>query len=468
VNHYIENKTYDEIEIGDTAAISHTLTRHDIELFAIMSGDVNPAHLDEEYAKSDMFHKIIAHGMWGGSFISTVLGTELPGPGTIYLKQTFEFLKPVAIGDTITARVTVTDKKNEKNIVILSCVCTNQLGKEVIRGEAVIIAPTEKVKRKRIRLPKIEFKKEKCPNYHRIICMTKNFKPLKTAVVHPVDQLSLMGAIASAEAGIIEPVFVGPEAVIKKIAKSEGVDISEYKIIGTQHSHEAAEVAVSLARKGTVEALMKGKIHTDELLKAVLHKERGLRTNRRISHIVMADIPAYPKALFVTDSAINITPSLSHKKDIVQNAVDLFTKMDFGTPRVAIISAVETVNENIPSTLDATALCKMAERGQITGALLDGPLAFDNAVSEEAARIKNIHSQVAGKADILVVPDLITGNILLKQLSLFSGASIAGVAMGAQVPIILTSRSSSEFSRKASSALALLAVRGGNNIKSSK
>ena len=430
-----------------------------------MSGDVNPAHLDEEYAKSDMFHKIIAHGMWGGSFISTVLGTELPGPGTIYLNQTFKFLKPVAIGDTITARVTVTAKKPEKHIVTLDCVCINQNGKEVIKGEAVIIAPTEKVKRKRIRLPDIEFKKEECPNYHRIICMAEGLEPLKTAVVHPTDSNSLKGAVSSAKAGILEPILIGPEAKIKKLAKDEKTDISSYTIINTKYSHEAAEIAVTMAKKGEVEALMKGKLHTDELMKEVVNKERGLRTGKRVSHVIMADIPAYPKPLFVTDSAINISPTLSEKRDILQNAVDLFRSLDLGTPRVAIISAIEMVNENIPSTLDATALCKMAERGQITGALLDGPLAFDNAVSEEAAKTKNIHSQVAGKADILVVPDLESGNILLKQLTLFSGASVAGVIMGAQVPIILTSRSSGELARTASSALALLSVRDGRASK---
>lgn len=457
----IENKTFDEIEVGDTASIEHTLTKHDIELFAIMSGDVNPAHLDEEYARSDMFHKIVAHGMWGGSFISTVLGTELPGPGTIYLNQTFDFLKPVTVGDTITARVTVKSKEHKNHIVHFDCVCINQSGKTVISGEATVIAPTEKVSRKRVRLPTIEFKKEECPNYSRIISMAQNLKPIKTAVVHPVDKNSLQGAIASAKDGLIDPILVGPKTKIEAVAKEQKINISGYKIINTKHSHEAAEIAVSMAKSGEVEALMKGKIHTDELMHFVVDKDHGLRTGRRVSHIIMADIPAYPKPLFVTDAAININPTLSEKKDIVQNAVDLFRSLDLGTPRVAIVSAVETVNEKIQSTLDATALCKMAERGQITGALVDGPLAFDNAVSPDAAKAKNIRSQVAGRADILVVPNLEAGNILLKQLTLFSGASVAGIVMGAQVPIILTSRASGELARKASSALALLSVRDG-------
>jgi len=456
---FVENKTFDEIEIGDTAFVEHMLTQKDIQLFAVMSGDVNPAHLDEEYACSDMFHKIIAHGMWGGSLISTVLGTQLPGPGTIYLSQTFKFLKPVAIGDTVTARVTVKEKDDKKKRLVLKCVCLNQDGKEVITGEAEVIAPTEKVRRKRIRLPEIEFKDEECPHHHQAICMVHDLDPLKTAIVHPADAASLRGAIEAAEDGIIEAVLVGPEDKIRAVAKEENIDLAPYTIIPTPHSHAAAERAVQMVREGQVESLMKGKIHTDELMLAVMDKQKGLRTGRRMSHVAMLDIPKFPRPLYVTDAAININPNLAAKVDIVQNAIDLFLVVNRRAPRVAILSAVETVNADIPSTLDATALCKMAERGQITGALLDGPLAFDNALSEEAAAIKGIHSQVAGKADILVVPDLESGNILFKQLVLMSGAHMAGIVMGAQVPIILTSRASSAIARKASCALALLMVR---------
>lgn len=456
----IENKTFDEIKVGDSASLDHTLTQKDIQLFAIMSGDVNPAHLDEDYAKSDMFHKIIAHGMWGGSLVSTVLGTELPGPGTIYLHQDFDFLRPVAIGDTVTAKVTVTKKDEQKKRLTLQCACLNQEGKEVITGSAVVIAPTEKIKRQRVRLPEVEFKEEECPHHCRTICMTEGLEPLKVAVVHPVDAPSLKGAVVAHNDGLVKAILVGPEDKIKAVAKEENIDLSSYTIVPTEHSHEAAAKAVQMVHEGEVEALMKGKLHTDELMQAVINKDKGIRTGRRMSHVFMADVPKYPRPLFVTDAAINIAPTLSEKRDIVQNAVDLFVSLEDHAPRVAILSAVETVNEKIPSTLDATALCKMAERGQITNALLDGPLAFDNAVSEQAAEIKGIHSQVAGRADILVVPDLESGNILLKQLTLFSGATIAGLVMGAQVPIILTSRSSGEQARKASCALALLLVRG--------
>lgn len=457
---YIENKTYDEIDIGDCASLEHKLTNKDIQLFALMSGDVNPMHLDAEYAKSEMFHKIIAHGMWGGSLISTVVGTQLPGPGTIYLGQTFRFLKPVALGDVITAMVTVTNKNPEKNIITLDCVCLNQDGKKVITGVGEVIAPQEKVRRKRIQIKEITLSQNGDPTCHSAILMAKGLAPIKTAVVHPVDSYSLKSAIDAAEEGLIEAILIGPEDKIKKVAKDEKIDISKYKIIPTKHSLAAAEKAVEMARNKEVEAIMKGKLHTDELMGVVVDKNNGLRTARRMSHVFMADIPNFPRPLFVTDAAVNINPSLTDKVDILQNAVDLFNIIGLGTPRVAVLSAVETVNENIPSTLDATALCKMAERGQITGALVDGPLAFDNAISEEAAKIKGIHSHVAGKADILVVPDLESGNILLKQLTLLSNAAIAGIVMGAKVPIILPSRSSNEISRKASCALALLYVRG--------
>ncbi len=461
----IQNKIFDEIDIGDTASVEHMLTQKDIQLFAVMSGDVNPAHLDEEYARSDMFHEIIAHGMWGGSLISTVLGTQLPGPGTIYLGQTFRFLKPVGIGDTVTARVTVKSKDEKKKRLILDCVCLNQDGKEVITGEAEVIAPTEKVKRKRIRLPEIEFKDEECPHHHQAICMVHGLEPLKTAVVHPADAVSLRGAVEATEDGIIEAVLVGPEDKIRAVAEEENIDLTPYTIIPTPHSHAAAEMAVQMVHEGKVEALMKGKIHTDELMLAVMDKQKGLRTGRRMSHVAMLDIPKFPRPLYVTDAAINIQPNLTQKVDIVQNAIDLFLAVNKTAPRVALLSAVETVNQDIPSTLDATALCKMAERGQITGALLDGPLAFDNALSEEAADIKGIRSQVAGKADILVVPDLESGNILFKQLVLLSGAHMAGIVMGAQVPIILTSRASCAIARKASCALALLTVRDSKGQK---
>ncbi len=455
----IENKTFDEMKIGDTASIKHRVLQKDIELFSIMCGDVNPAHLDPTYAKGDMFHKIIAQGMWGASFFSTVLGTELPGPGTIYLDQTLKFEQPIFIGDSITISVTVSSKKAGKyNIVELDCQCINQDNKVVISGLATVIAPDKKMKLEASVLPTATLKMP-IREWYKKLASKSSMAPLKTAIVHPVDALSLQGAIESAQAGLIIPILVGPKDKIQAAAKENNLDISSYKLIPTLHSLEAAEKAVALARSGEVEALMKGKIHTDELMHAVIDKDKGLRTARRMSHIFAMDVPNYFKPLFITDAAINLFPHLTEKVDIVQNAIDLFQALGMGTPKVAIVSAVETVNEKIPSTLDACALCKMAERGEITGGILDGPLAFDNAISVESAKVKGIISEVAGDADIIVVPDVESGNMLYKQMTYLSGAEAAGIVIGATVPIILTSRGSDTLSRQASCAMALHYVR---------
>jgi len=456
--HIITNKTYDEIKVGDVAKFSRQLTKKDIELFATITGDINPAHLDEEYAKSDIFHKIVAHGMWGGSLFSALLGTELPGPGTIYLNQTLKFLKPIAIGDTIEIAVTVTEKKEHERVV-LECVCINQKGDKVITGLAEVIAPTEKISRAATLLPRVELRGQRKNYYQDLINKKDSLPPLITAVVHPVDRMSLEGAVDAAKEGLIIPVLVGPEAKIKAAAKEAGIDISAYQLVATEHSHAAADKAVELARTGKVEAIMKGKLHTDELMHSIVDKDNGLRTDRRMSHVFIVDWPDYHKPIFLTDAAINIFPHLMDKKDIIQNAIDLFRILGLGTPKVAIISAVETVDEKIPSTLDATALCKMAERGQITGGILDGPLGLDNALSKAAAKEKNIVSDVAGDADIIVVPDVESGNMLYKQMTILSDAEAAGIVLGARVPIILTSRASDVLARTASSALALLYVR---------
>ena len=302
-------------------------------------------------------------------------------------------------------------------------------------------------------------KKTKGAWYKSLTKLTKNLSPLITAVVHPVDPLSLQGAIDAAKENLIIPILVGPKDKILAAAAEANLDISSYEIISTRHSHEAAEVAVKLATECKVDALMKGKIHTDELMEAVINKETGLRTGRRMSHVFYLEAPNYFKPLFLSDAALNIRPNLQEKKDITQNAIDLYRALGFGTPKVAIICAIETVNEKMQSTLDAAALSKMSERGDITGAIVDGPLAFDNAISIESAREKNIKSEVAGNADILIVPDIESGNILYKEMTFMSGTEAAGIVMGASVPIILTSRGSSDLSRKASCALALAYVR---------
>jgi len=282
--------------------------------------------------------------------------------------------------------------------------------------------------------------------------------PVPTAVAHPAEESALAGAIEAGEKGLIIPILVGPEAKLREIATKAGIDLRNTRIVDVPHSHAAAAKAVALVRQGEAELLMKGSLHSDELLSAVIAKETGLRTGRRISHVFIMDVPTYHKVLLITDAAINIAPTLEEKVDICQNAIDLAISLGLRRPKVAILAAVETVNSKMPATLDAAALCKMAERGQITGALLDGPLAFDNAISKEAARIKGIPSEVAGDADILLVPDLQSGNMLAKQLSFLANADSAGIVLGARVPIILTSRADSVRARIASCGVAMLAA----------
>jgi phosphate acetyltransferase len=292
--------------------------------------------------------------------------------------------------------------------------------------------------------------------YEHLIARAKQVPPATTIVVHPCDEASLRGPVEAADLGIIKPILVGPAAKINKVAKEHRIEIGGFPVVDAPHSDGAAERAVELVHEGRGELLMKGSLHTDELMRAVTNSKTGLRTARRISHVFIMDVPTYAETLFVTDAAINIFPDLDAKRDIVQNVVDLFTQVGLGTPRVAILSAVETVTAKIPSTIDAAALCKMAERGQITNAILDGPLAFDNAISPEAARIKGIRSPVAGKAQILVVPDLEAGNMLAKNLIFLSKADSAGLVLGARVPVVLTSRADSVRSRMASCAAAVL------------
>jgi phosphate butyryltransferase len=454
---FIENRTFDELMIGDTASLSHTASQRDIDLFATVSGDVNPAHVDPAYAETDMFHHIIIHGMWGAGLISAVLGTKLPGPGTIYLDQDLHFLHPVNIGDTITATLTVRTKDPEHQGVTLDCVCTNQNGQAVITGIAKTRAPMAKIRRMRVTLPEVSVGRHEA--MHAILAHAAGGAAIATAVVYPVDALSLAASVNAAAAGLIIPVLIGPIAPIQEIAKIADLDISAFRLIDAPDAATAAAQAVALARRGEVALLMKGDLHTDILMHEVIAAPTGLRTARQISHVYLMDVPDYPRPLLVTDAAINITPNLEQKAGIVQNAIDLAHVIGIVQPRVAILAAVETVTARQPSTLDAAALCRMADRGQITGGLLDGPLAFDNAVSEAAAAEKGIISQVAGKADILLVPDLEAGNMLAKQLTFMSGAEAAGVVLGALVPIILTSRADSARTRMASCALAVLMAR---------
>jgi phosphate acetyltransferase len=301
--------------------------------------------------------------------------------------------------------------------------------------------------------------------YEQILAKCKTLEPVPTAVAHPCEVTALTGAIEAAELGLIKPILVGPSKKIEAVAKTAKINLAGISIVDSSHSHDSAAKAVALVREGKAELLMKGSLHTDELMSAIVAREGGLRTNRRISHVFIMDVPTYHKVLIITDGAINIAPTLEDKVDICQNAIDLAVSLGRDLPKVAILAAVETVTSKMPATIDAAALCKMAERGQITGGLLDGPLAFDNAISKDAARTKGITSEVAGDPDILLAPDLESGNILAKQLSFLANADSAGLVLGAKVPVILTSRADSVRSRIASCAVAALAAHARRQAK---
>ena len=452
---YLESRTFGEINIGDSSTLVRTLRAEDIKLFAIMSGDLNPAIGDLEFANSGMFREVIAHGMWSASLISTVLGTQFPGPGTILVDQSLHFMRPVRLGDTLTVTVTAKQMFEHNHHIIFDCSCTNQDGMGAVIGTAEVLAPTEKMRTKRVDLPDITIS-DKYSRLQALVARAKGLPAIDMAVVHPCDLESLKGALMAAEAGLIDPILIGPELKIRAIATEFGLDLKQHRIVNVKHSHESAAMAVTLIRNGDAEALMKGSLHTDELLAEVVSRAAGLRTARRISHVFLMDVPTYPRPLMITDAAVNIAPTLEEKVHIIQNAIDLAHIIGIPEPKVAILSAVETINPKIQSTLDAAALCKMADRGQITGGLLDGPLAFDNAVSLIAAKTKGINSAVAGRAEILVVPDLESGNMVAKQLEYLANALTAGIVLGAKVPIVLTSRADTAETRIASCVIATL------------
>lgn len=458
----LENRCYDELAIGESASLTRVLTQQDIELFALLSGDVNPAHLDEAYARETPFHKVIAHGMWGGTLISTVLGTRLPGPGTIYVKQSLAFVRPVGLGDVITVAVTVKDKL-EKNRVILDCLCSNQAGKPVITGQAEVIAPDVKVRRLATPLPELELRRHE--RFVHLMRRAQGLPRASCAVVHPIDVASLQAAMEARRAGLIDPLLVGPRAQIEALAQAHGIDLSPVRWHDyppeSDHAADTANSlheALKLVHRGEAEVLMQGAVPTRELLHALMDHEGGLRANRRISHASIADVPGRDEPLLITDAALNIQPSLQAKRDIAQNAIDLAQKMGLA-PRVAVLSAASEPGSPLASSLDAVALCELARQGQLTGGAVDGPLPFDAAISPEAARVRHADSPVAGRANVLLVPNLETGDMLVKQLVHLAQADVAGIVLGARVPVILHSATDTSRTRLASAALALLQAR---------
>lgn len=454
-NELVENKPFSELKVGDSAAVTRTITLDDLRLFAAATGDANPAMIDPQFADNSIYREVVANGMWSGAMLVNLLGCKLPGLGTILVDQNLRFLRPIMVGDTATFKVTVERKYERTQHVLFDAEVILESGLRAITGTLEVLAPTEKIIRPRVSVPEVIIS-NRDERLQAFLNQAKGLGPVLTAVAHPCDRESLRGAVLAAEYGLIDPILVGPTARLHKIAEEAGLDISRYRIVDTAYSQESAKLAVELVRKGEAEALMKGSLHTDELMSAVVNRECGLRTARRLSHVFRMEVETYAKPILITDAAINIHPDLEAKVDIIQNAIDLAHVLGIAEPRVAILSAVETVNPKIQSTIDAAALCKMADRRQITGGVLDGPLAFDNAISADAARTKGIKSPVSGIADILMVPDLESGNMLAKQLEYLASAVPAGIVLGAKAPIILTSRADNAETRMASCVIAVL------------
>jgi phosphate acetyltransferase len=447
------NVPYEEIEIGASATAERVVGASEVEALLLVSGDVVPFDVGAEGAFDR--DELVVDAVAAEAIISGMLERRLPGPGTRIVSQKFDFDGCIRVGDKVSATVTARLKHPERRSVLFECE-VKAAGRVILRGEVVVEAPQSKVEIADIERPELVVRRNDV--FARLLRRCEPLAAVTCAVAHPCDRDSLLGAVEAARRGLIVPVLVGPAARIKSVATANNIDIAPYRLVDTEHSHASAAAAVALARSGEVQTLMKGSLHTDEIMGAVVNSTTGLRTERRVSHVFVMDVPAYDRMLLVTDAAINIEPTLKEKADIAQNAIDLAHALGVEHPKMAILSAVETVNPDLKSTLDAAALCKMADRGQIRGATLDGPLAFDNAISEFAARTKSIRSPVSGRADILLVPNIEAGNMLAKQLQYFAGADSAGIVLGARVPVVLTSRADNVRMRIGSAAVAKLVV----------
>jgi phosphate butyryltransferase len=452
----ISNKTWSQLQVGDTASLDRICSDRDLFLFAHVSGNINPLMLPaEEGAPASDQPQVqpVAPSMWVGSLISAVLGNVLPGPGTLYRSQTFEFSRRVHVGDRLRITVTCREKREAPTVLFETVVATTG-GDVVCKGVAVVDAPRVNVETPARELPALILDEK--DHFAHLIALAAQLPRLKVAVVCPEDHNSLGGALLSAERGLIEPILIGDPERIAAAAAELDADLSGIKIVAERDHRIAAGKAVALVLSGEASAVMKGDLHSDDLLAAVVKKDGGLRWTRRISHVFVLDVPTLDELLFISDAAINIAPDLVTKVDIVQNAIDLARACGLDQPKVGILSAVEVVNPNIPSTLDAAILSKMAERGQIRGGIVDGPLAMDNAIDMEAARTKGITSLVAGRANVLIAPNLESGNMLAKELTFVAHAEAAGLVVGARAPVILTSRADNDRARLASCALAQL------------
>ena len=448
----LENRTLAEIKIGDEAVLKRLITTDDLYIFAAASGNFNPMHLPTPGTGST---DPVAPGMFVASLVSAVLGTSLPGAGCLYRAQTLKFHARAHAGDELITRVKVTAKSDDGRLIMATEVRRASDDELLLSGEAEVDAPKAKLISDVEEIPGLIVQRHR--HFEKLVARAQECEPLITAIVVPEEENSLDGALLAARDRLITPLLIGNPSKIEATAKAIGADLTGYEIIEAFAPVEAARIACKLVRSGRANAIMKGHLHTDDLLHPMLDKDEGLRVGRRFTHIFVMDVPGLPQPMLVTDAAINIAPDLATKVDIVQNAIDLALSIGDGTPpRVGVLSAVETVNPAIQSSIDAALLSKMAERGQITGGFVEGPLAMDNAVDPAAARTKGLRGEVAGHAQILVVPDIDAGNMLAKQLTFISHAEGAGLVLGARVPIILNSRSDSAMSRLASCAVAVL------------
>ena len=447
------NKLFAEIAIGDEASIDRVVTPDDLYLFAHVSGNLNPSNLPGSGGSDQADNAAgAAPSMWVGSLFSAVLGNLLPGPGTLYEAQTLRFHDRAHVGDMLRISVRVTEKREPATVVMDTRV--ERDGVVIADGQAEVTAPSVHQELEDSALPMLQLARH--GHVARLLAACRVLPPMPTAVVSPEETHALLGALAGARENLITPILIGDEAKIRAIAAENGADLTGITIENVGSHDEAAARGVAMVHEGRATAVMKGNLHTDELLKHVVKSQGGLRTGRRISHVFVMDAPALSELLLVTDAAINIAPTLEEKVDITQNAINLALALGITLPKVGILAAVETVNPKMQSTLDAAILSKMADRGQIIGGIVDGPLAMDNAISLSAAKTKGLISLVAGRSDVLVVPNLEAGNILAKELTYAGQAEGAGIVLGAKVPVLLTSRADEEGARLFSCAVAVL------------
>jgi phosphate butyryltransferase len=444
---------FEALRVGQEATGRRLCVADDLYVFAHSSGNLNPRHLPHADGDGDGVPEAVAPSMWLAALISSVLGNRMPGPGTLYRRQTLSFHGHAQPGDELVTTVRVLSLGPGRLVRLATRVETAH-GVLLVEGEAEVMAPAEETVFDATGVPGLVV--ERHVQFDRLLAQAEALPPIPTAVISPEKADALAGAILGRDHTLITPILIGDAGRIAAAAAEIGADISGLEIIDLPDHSAAAARGVALVHEGRAQALMKGHLHTDVLLKHVVKREGGLRMGRMLSHVFVMDVPGLDHLLFVTDAAINIAPDLECKVDIVQNAIDLARTLGIEVPKVGVLSAVETVTPKLPSTLDAAVLSKMAERGQITGGLVDGPLAMDNAVNLEAARTKGIKSLVAGRADVLVAPNLEAANMLAKELTFIAHAEAAGVVIGAQVPVILTSRADNEKARLASCAVAAL------------